>query len=153
VEPRPHWKALAIYPSHVKRTVLATRGTCLRRPGKGAPPMALSPKALQLIEGKNFAHFTTLMKDGWPHTTPVWVDHEDGRYILVNTAVGRVKERNVRRDPRVSLSIHDQADPYRRISIKGRVVSTVGGETAWEHIDKLSLKYTGAGFPRNPAQK
>jgi len=101
----------------------------------------LSEKAMALIERKNFAHLATLMKDGSPHVAPVWVDHE-GDIILINTAVGRMKHRNIRRDRRVALSIADQADPYERIEIRGRVISQVR-EGADEHIDKLSAKYRG----------
>lgn len=102
----------------------------------------LNQKALRFIEGKNFADLATLLPDGSPHVTPVWIDH-DGDIILVNTAIGRVKQRNVARDPRVSISIVDSNNPYDRVIIHGRVVSmTEQGADA--HIDKLAMKYTGA---------
>jgi PPOX class probable F420-dependent enzyme len=94
-----------------------------------------------LIEAKNFAHLATLRRDGSPHVAPVWVDH-DGDIILVNTAVGRVKQKNIMKDPRVGLSITDQNNPYERVEIRGRVVSQTR-EGAEEHIDKLANKYTG----------
>ncbi len=97
--------------------------------------------AIELVEAKNFAHLATLMKDGSPHVTPVWVDH-DGEFILVNTLKGRVKERNVARDPRVALDVMDQNSPYRNVVILGRVVS-IGREGADRHIDKLAKKYLG----------
>lgn len=102
----------------------------------------LSPNAIKLIEGRNFAHLATIMPDGFPHVTPMWIDHE-GDLILMNTAEGRVKLRNIRRDPRVAISIADQNNPYDRIVIQGNVIahSTQGAE---EHIDKLANKYTGA---------
>ena len=102
----------------------------------------LTPNAVRLIEGKNFAHLASLMPDGSPHVTPMWVDHEGG-LVLMNTAEGRVKLRNIRRDPRVTISIADQNNPYDRVIIRGRVVAHTN-EGAEEHIDKLAKKYTGA---------
>lgn len=101
----------------------------------------LSQKAVKLIDGRNFAHLATLFRDGSPQVTPVWVDR-DGDTIRVNTAVGRVKHRNILNDPRVTISIVNQEDPYERVQIRGRVVdlTSVGAD---EHIDKLSDKYTG----------
>ncbi|HKM75617.1 MAG TPA: PPOX class F420-dependent oxidoreductase [Candidatus Bathyarchaeia archaeon] len=107
----------------------------------------LTPKAIGLIEGKNFAHLATLSPDGSPHVAPVWVDH-DGDVILINTAVGRIKQRNVTKDPRVSISIVDQNNPYERTTIKGRVTEqTKQGADA--HIDKLAKKYTGSDKYQN----
>ncbi len=81
------------------------------------------------------------MPDGSPHVSPVWIDYADGM-ILVNTAEGRAKWRNVQRDPRVSLSVANVDDPYDMIAIQGRVVEMTH-EGANEHIDKLSERYTG----------
>ena len=102
-----------------------------------------SKVAIEFIEEKNFGHIATIMKDGSPQVTPVWIDHQDGKYLLVNTALGRVKERNVRRDRRVAISIVDHRDPYRRVVLRGKVVQIVKGKTAEEHIDKLAKKYLG----------
>jgi PPOX class probable F420-dependent enzyme len=101
----------------------------------------LPQNAVKLIEEKNFAHLATLLHDGAPHVAPVWVDH-DGDIILINTAVGRVKHKNINKDPRVALSITDKNNPYNRIEIRGLVISqtTDGADT---HIDKLAAKYTG----------
>ena len=101
----------------------------------------LNAKAVRLIDGKNFAFLATIMPDGAPHVAPVWIDRE-GDTILVNTAMGRVKQRNVTREPRVALSIADQNNMYDKIVIHGRVVSqTLEGADA--HIDKLAKKYIG----------
>ena len=105
----------------------------------------LSDDDRAILKGKNFGHFVTLMPDGSPHSTPVWVD-VGGSYVLVNTAPGRVKERNVRRDARVALSVAEAADPYRWLSIRGRVVETIT-EGAREHIDELSMRYNGKPYP------
>ncbi|MDW8317479.1 MAG: PPOX class F420-dependent oxidoreductase [Anaerolineae bacterium] len=106
---------------------------------------------LDLFEKRSFAHLATVMADGSPQVTPVWIDF-DGRHLLVNTAKGRVKDRNMRRDGRVALSILDPDDPYRRLQIRGRVVE-VAEEGAWEHIDALARKYWGdQPFPRRPGE-
>lgn len=105
-------------------------------------PTRLTANAIKLIEGKNFGYLATTMPDGSPHVTPVWVDREDD-IILVNTAEGRVKQRNVSRDPRVAISIADQNNLYDKIVVRGRVVSQTT-EGADEHIDRLAKKYTGA---------
>ncbi len=110
----------------------------------------LTEKAVRLIEGKNFAHLATLMPDGSPHVSPMWLDRE-GDFIMMNTAQGRVKCRNVLRDPRVAISINDQKDPYDRVIITGRVVE-VTTEGARDHISRLSRKYTGTSFQLIPGQ-
>ena len=94
-----------------------------------------------LLEAPNIAHLTTLMPDGSPQVTPVWVDY-DGRYVLVNTAEGRQKPRNVRRDPRVALSLTDRENPYVWAMIRGRAVELTH-EGADDHIDRLAKKYLG----------
>lgn len=114
-------------------------------------PAQLSERARSLLEKPVLAHLATLMRDGSPQVTPVWVD-TDGTHILVNTALGRVKERNVRRNPRVALSVTDPQDPYRRLQVRGRVVEmrTQGAE---EHIHKLSYKYRGQPYPLRPGEQ
>ena len=92
-----------------------------------------------LLETKAFAHLATLMPDGSPQVTPVWVDLHDG-YVRVNSAKGRMKDKNMRRDRRVSLSIQDPQNPYRYLEIRGKVVgiTEVGADA---HIDALAKKY------------
>ncbi len=104
-------------------------------------PATLSEGIKKLFLEPNFAHLATLMPDGSPQVTPVWVDFADGR-ILVNTAEGRAKPRNVRRDPRVAISITKQDNPYASAFIRGRVVE-IRQEGADELIDKLAKKYIG----------
>jgi PPOX class probable F420-dependent enzyme len=104
----------------------------------------LSEKAKKLLEGKNFANIATLMKDGSPHVTTTWVDH-DGDTILINTTENRVKTINVRRDPRVALSVFDIDDPYNAIFIRGNVTEMTK-EGSEEHIDMLSQRYVGANY-------
>jgi len=102
----------------------------------------LTKKAIKLIEGKNFAYLATLLPDGSPHVTPMWIDR-DGDTVLMNTAIGRVKQRNITRDPRVSITVTDSENPYDRIVIHGRVIDQAK-EGADAHIDKLAKKYTDA---------
>mgnify|MGYP002397152723 CR=1 FL=1 len=107
---------------------------------------------IQLIEGRNFAFVATLMRDGWPQVTPVWIDHE-GDLIVFNTAIGRVKQKNLARDPRTALALVDWNNPYHRAEVRGRVVeqTTSGAE---EHIDKLAKKYLGVDkYSRVPGEK
>jgi PPOX class probable F420-dependent enzyme len=98
------------------------------------------PKAyLDLFSKPAFAHLVTLMPDGSPQVTPVWVDL-DGNTVIVNTAKGRLKDRNMRRDPRVALAVSDPANPYRYVQVRGRVadITENGGDA---HIDKMAKKY------------
>jgi PPOX class probable F420-dependent enzyme len=98
-------------------------------------------KYLDLFRKPAFAHLATLMREGSPQVTPVWVDY-DGKYVRVNSALGRVKDKNMRRDPRVSLSIQDPENPYRYLEIRGKVVE-ITQNGADDHINKLSQKYLG----------
>jgi PPOX class probable F420-dependent enzyme len=106
-----------------------------------------------LLRGRNYAHLVTLYADGTPQSTPLWVDADDHGHVLVNTAIGRVKERNVRRDPRVAVSVFAQDDPYRWLSVTGTVVELVTGEEAESHIDRLSRRYDGEAWTYQPGQR
>ena len=106
-----------------------------------------------LLTKRSFAHVATLNADGSPQVTPVWVDF-DGTNVLINTARGRVKARNLAREPRVALSIADPDNPYRYLGIQGRVVemTEAGGDA---HIDKMAKKYLGKDtYPfRRPGER
>ena len=102
----------------------------------------LSERARELLTRTNFAFIAELMEDGSPHVSPVWIDVE-GDLVLVNTAKGRLKEANMRRDPRVALSISPNDDPYEHVDIRGRVVEIREGEAAVADIDRLGKKYRG----------
>ncbi|HLF71155.1 MAG TPA: PPOX class F420-dependent oxidoreductase [Dehalococcoidia bacterium] len=112
----------------------------------------LTPDTQQLIETKSLAHFVTLMPDGSPQVTPVWVDH-DGTHVLINTAEGRQKPKNLNLDKRVALSIADHENPYRYVQIRGRVVE-VTREGARDHIEKMARKYMGeqAQYPHREGE-
>ncbi|MFQ5918788.1 MAG: PPOX class F420-dependent oxidoreductase [Thermoplasmata archaeon] len=111
----------------------------------------LPPRAIELLERPNFAHLATLLPDGSPHVTPMWVGVEEDN-LTMNTAVGRVKYFNVRRDPRVAVSLHDQRDPYAKVIVRGRVVE-ITKEGALLHIHELSRKYLGRDFSLPPGQE
>jgi PPOX class probable F420-dependent enzyme len=104
-------------------------------------PESIPEKYRDLFQKRAFASLGTLMPDGRPQVTPVWCDF-DGEHIIFNSAKGRQKDKNVRRDPRVSLAIIDPENPYRYVEIRGRVVEiTEDGASA--HIDKMAKKYLG----------
>ena len=92
-------------------------------------------------ETKAFLFLATVMADGSPQVTPIWFN-TDGEHILINSAKGRVKDRNLRARPQVAVAIMDPADPYRYIQLRGEVVE-ITEEGAREHINALSLKYRG----------
>ena len=94
-----------------------------------------------ILEKKALAHLATLMPDGRPQVTPVWCDF-DGTHVRINSAKGRRKDRNMRKDPRVALSLSDPDDPYRYLEIRGRVVE-ITEDGADAHIDRLAHKYMG----------
>jgi PPOX class probable F420-dependent enzyme len=98
-------------------------------------------KFKDLFEKPTFASLGTVMKDGSPQVTPVWVDY-DGKHVRVNSAKGRVKDKNMRRDPRVSVTLQDPANPYRYMEIRGKVVD-ITENGADDHINKLAKKYLG----------
>ena len=102
------------------------------------------PSIAKLFEGKNFAFLATLMKDGSPQVTPTWVDiDKNNNTILVNTAKGRVKHRNISTDPRVGVSVVDSSNPYHMVSVRGKVIEQINGKEADDHIDKMAKKYLG----------
>jgi PPOX class probable F420-dependent enzyme len=102
---------------------------------------ALPEKVKTLLQKPVFVHFATLMKEGGPQVSPVWVDL-DGDTILINSAEGRLKDKNVRSDKRVALSFTDPANPYHAVMIRGRVTE-ITKDGAEEHIDKMAKKYMG----------
>lgn len=106
------------------------------------------PQIKELFERKNFAFLASLMKDGSPHVTPTWVDIEDDN-ILINTALGRIKQENISRDPRIALSIVDHDNQYEMVTVRGKVTEQITGDVAEKHIDKLARKYINMDkYPR-----
>jgi PPOX class probable F420-dependent enzyme len=105
----------------------------------------LSQGGVKLLQEKQLAIIATVMADGSPHTTPVWVDVEpDGSHILINTVASHLKMINVNRDPRVAVTVVDSQNPWRCVIIRGTVVEKRGaGQGATEHIHMLARKYLG----------
>ncbi|MDQ4072754.1 MAG: PPOX class F420-dependent oxidoreductase [Thermoproteota archaeon] len=104
---------------------------------------AITPLVSKLLKEKNFASFATVMPNGSPQVTPVWIDYDEKEdSILVNTAKGRLKERNIHNNNKVALSVFDMDNPYEMVSIQGSIKdkSTDGAD---DHIDRLSKKYLG----------
>jgi PPOX class probable F420-dependent enzyme len=107
---------------------------------------------LDILEKKGFAHLATLMPDGSPQVTPVWYEY-DGECLVVNSARGRRKDLNMRRDARVALSIQDPDNPYRYLEVRGKVVE-VTEDGADAHIDKLANRYLGVDtYPYRTAKE
>ena len=102
-------------------------------------------------ETKAYLFLATIMPDGSPQVTPVWFDNV-GEYILINTNEGRVKDRNMKKRPKVAMVIQDPADPFRYLGIRGEVVSYTR-EGADKHIDMLAHRYRGKPWNYRPGQK
>jgi PPOX class probable F420-dependent enzyme len=113
----------------------------------------ITPELEQLLKEASYAQIATLMPDGSPQLTHVWID-TDGRHVIVNTVATHQKVRNVRRDPRVAINVHEPSKPFRVANIRGRVVE-ITSNGADQHIDLLAKKYLGANaYPfRRPGQQ
>jgi PPOX class probable F420-dependent enzyme len=101
----------------------------------------------RVIEGTSIAHLATILPDGSPHTVPLWV-HARGEQIVFLTGPDSVKARNLRRDPRVALSIAPVDDPFTPVLVRGRVVDWLEGDAAWEIVDEVARKYIGGPYSR-----
>ncbi|HEY0603210.1 MAG TPA: PPOX class F420-dependent oxidoreductase [Herpetosiphonaceae bacterium] len=103
----------------------------------------LSSGGVKLLQEPQLAQFATVMADGAPQITPVWVDVEpDGSHILINTAEGRLKTKNTSRNPDVAVSVVDSQNPWRYAVVRGKVVEQVH-DGADDHIDRMAQKYLG----------
>jgi len=111
--------------------------------------MTLDEDTIRLAKGKNLATVVTLMPDGQPQALLTWID-TDGEHLLVNTEPQRQRAKNVVRDPRATVLIHSGDDPWDWSEVRGRVVETVDGQPARDHIDELSRKYLGIDDYPNP---
>lgn len=107
--------------------------------------MELPAKVLDLLRAPSTCYLATTMADGSPQVTQVWVD-TDGTHVVINTVEGHLKLRNVRRDPRVALTVSDPANPTAYVQVRG-AVTEITTEGAREHIDELSQKYLGKPYP------
>jgi PPOX class probable F420-dependent enzyme len=107
----------------------------------------LDQDTLRLAKSKNLASVVTLMPSGQPQAQLTWID-TDGENILVNTEPNRQRGRNIRRDPRVTVLIHSDSDPWDWSEIRGHVTEAIDGQKARDHIDELSRRYTGNDYGR-----
>jgi PPOX class probable F420-dependent enzyme len=112
----------------------------------------LSEEVQQFLREPHLAVFVTLMKNGSPQATPVWVDH-DGSHALINTVEGHQKERNLRRNGQVALCVVDHGQAGRYVQIRGRVVEITGGDEGVRHINELSQKYSGRPYPLRDGER
>jgi PPOX class probable F420-dependent enzyme len=107
----------------------------------------LDPDVRRVLDGAAIAHLATVLPDGSPHTTPVYIGAH-GDQIVFFTGPGMRKARNLRRDPRMALSIAPADNPFTPVVIRGRVVEWLDGDAAWKIIDQLATKYTDQPYPR-----
>jgi PPOX class probable F420-dependent enzyme len=127
------------------------RPTTIRRMSTRTPvaarsdAAALPPKLLELLREPSLAFLATTMRDGSPQLTEVWVD-TDGERVLVNSVTTHLKVQNIRRDPRVAITIADPSDPSEYFQVRGRVAEMTTDGAA-DHIEELSRKYLGAPYP------
>lgn len=106
----------------------------------------LDPVTEELAHGANFASVTTVFPSGQLQTHVIWVGVLDGQVVL-NTELHRAKHRNVEKDPRITVLIRDEGNPYRYAEVRGEVTSTTTGPEARSHIDEIARKYTGEDYP------
>jgi PPOX class probable F420-dependent enzyme len=107
----------------------------------------LDPEVRRVLDGTPIAHLATVLPDGAPHTVPLWIGVHDDKIVFL-TGPGSRKARNLRRDPRVALSIIPADNPFQPVIVRGRVTEWLDGDAAWEIIDQISAKYTGAPYSR-----
>jgi PPOX class probable F420-dependent enzyme len=107
----------------------------------------LDPDVRRLLDGTTLAHLATVLPDGSPHTVPLWVGTHGDQVVFLTGPRSR-KARNLRRDPRVAMSLASADNPFQPVIIRGRIVEWIEGDAAWEIIDQISTKYTGAPYPR-----
>ena len=110
--------------------------------------MMLDPDVRRVLDGTSIAHLASVLPDGAPHSVPVWVDTQ-GDHVAFLTGPDSRKARNLRRDPRVALSLTPADNPYQPVLVRGRVVEWLQGDAAWAIVDRISTKYTGNPYPRD----
>ena len=108
----------------------------------------LDPDVRQAVDGTPLAHLATVLPDGAPHSVPLWIGTHGDRIAFLTGPRSR-KARNLRRDPRVAISLTAPDNPYQPIIVRGRVVEWLEGDAAWAVADRISAKYTGGPYPRD----
>jgi PPOX class probable F420-dependent enzyme len=107
----------------------------------------LDPDVRRLLDTTSLAHLATVLPDGSPHSVPLWIGTHGDRIAFL-TGPGSRKARNLRRDPRVALSLVDADHPFEPVVVRGHVVEWIDGDAGWEIVDEISRKYTGGPYPR-----
>ena len=107
----------------------------------------LDPTVRRVLDGTSLAHLASVLPDGAPHSVPVWIGTH-GDHVAILTGPGTRKARNLRRDPRVALSLTPTDNPFQPVIVRGRVIEWIEGDAAWEIVDRISTKYTGGPYPR-----
>lgn len=110
--------------------------------------MTINPDIREILDGTPIAHLATVLPDGGPHSVPVWTGTH-GEDIVILTGPESRKARNLRRDPRVALSLTPQDNPFQPVIIRGRVVEWIDGEAGWEIVDRIAMKYIGGPYSRD----
>lgn len=108
----------------------------------------MNPAVRRALDGAPIAHIATLLPDGAPHSVRVWIGTE-GDHAAILTGPNSRKARNLRRDPRVALSLTPPDNPYQPIILRGSVVEWLDGDAAWRIVDRIAEKYTGGPYPRD----
>ena len=108
----------------------------------------LKPAVRNAVESTSIAHLATVLPDGSPHSIPLWVSVLDDKIIFL-TGPNSQKARNVRRDPRVALSLAPVDNPYEPVIVRGRVVEWIDGDAGWELVDQIAQKYIGQPYGRD----
>lgn len=108
----------------------------------------IDPEVRRVLDGTPIAHLATVLPDGSPHAVPVWIGTHGDRVVVITGPDSR-KARNLRRDPRVAISLVPADDPYRPVVVRGRVVEWRDGEAGWALVDEVAAKYTGGPYARD----
>lgn len=108
----------------------------------------LNPDIRRVLDGTSIAHLATILPDGAPHSVPVWIGTE-GDHVVILTGPHTLKARNLRRDPRVAVSLTPVDNPFQPVILHGRVVEWVEGDAAWEIVDRIAAKYIGGPYSRD----
>lgn len=107
----------------------------------------LDPDVRRVLDGTSIAHLASVLPDGAPHSVPVWIGTH-GDHVAILTGPGSRKARNLRRDPRVALSLTPADNPFQPVIVRGRVIEWLEGDAAWKIVDRISTKYTGGPYSR-----
>jgi len=108
----------------------------------------IQPDVRSILDGTPIAHIATVLPDGAPHSVPVWVGTH-GDHVVILTGPHTRKARNLRRDPRVAISLTPADNPFQPVLIRGRVVEWIEGDAAWEIVDRIATKYIGGPYSRD----